>query len=99
MKIKHQGSSLGGGKTFSTSNSPLSCCRGNAIPGLTEIIQDLGNLSKSPTMGFASAIICQSWVNGPFASEKLFISNPYLDLNQVAGLRCEEQVNTGVILV
>ena len=50
-------------------------------------------------MEFASAIICQSWVNGSFASEKLFISNPYLDLNQVAGLRCEEQVNTGVILV
>ena len=81
MKIKHQGSSLGGGKTFSTSNSPLSYCGGNAIPGLTEIIQDLGNLSKSPTMEFASAIICQLWVNGSFASEKLFISNPCLDLN------------------
>ena len=50
-------------------------------------------------MEFASAIICQLWVNGSFASEKLFISNTYLDLNQVAGLRCEEQVNAGVNLV
>ena len=88
-KIRHQGSNFGGGKTSSTSNSPLSCCRGNAIPGLTGIIQNLGNLSKLPTMEFASAIICQLWVNGSFASEKLFISNTYLDLNQVAGLRCE----------